>query len=102
MPQNSFIKAFWLSQNLFEALQRSVKITIYVIFNIMPFFIPSNYFTMLGTTSVNKVFTLGFFINDYKHENNFTNVPFRHSSACVIQKWLEFKRVITIKLWYIA
>ena len=22
----------------------------------------------------------------------FTNVPFRHNSACVIQKWLIFKR----------
>ena len=28
----------------------------------------------------------------------FTNVPFRHNSACVrIKKWLRFKRVITDK-----
>ena len=25
----------------------------------------------------------------------FTNVPFIHNSACVIQKWLRLKRVIS-------
>ena len=33
----------------------------------------------------------------------FTNVPFRCNSACVIEKWLRFKRVvITIRLAYIS
>ena len=33
----------------------------------------------------------------------FTNVPFKHyDSACAIQKWLRFKRVITVRLAYIA
>ena len=32
----------------------------------------------------------------------FTNVPFRHNSACVIQKWLKFKRVIIVRLAYIS
>ena len=33
----------------------------------------------------------------------FTNVSFRHNSACVIQKWLRFKRkVVTVKLAYIS
>ena len=48
---------------------------------------------MLGTGWVNKVFSLKTFRNIYlkngnKHETNvpvFTNVPFRHNSACV---WL--------------
>ena len=31
----------------------------------------------------------------------FINVPFRHNSACVIHKWLKFKRVVTVKLAYI-
>ena len=32
----------------------------------------------------------------------FTNVSFRHNSACVIQKWLKFRRVIiTVRLAYI-
>ena len=30
----------------------------------------------------------------------FTSVPFRHNSACVIQKWLRFKKVITVRLAY--
>ena len=58
---------------------------------IMPFFTSINYFRMLGTGWVNKVFSLRTFINIYlkngnKHETNvpaFTNVPFRHNSACV-------------------
>ena len=57
----------------------------------MPFFISINYFTMLGTGWVNKVFSLRTFINIYlkngnKHETNvpaLTNVPFRHNLACV-------------------
>ena len=28
----------------------------------------------------------------------FTNLPFRHNSTCVIQKWLRFKRVIMVTL----
>ena len=33
----------------------------------------------------------------------FTNVPFRHKSPYVIQKWLKFKRmVITFRLVYIS
>ena len=31
----------------------------------------------------------------------FTNVPFRHNSACVIQKWLKYRRAITLRLGYI-
>ena len=31
----------------------------------------------------------------------FTNVPFRDNSACVIQKWFRFKRVIPVRLAYI-
>ena len=30
-----------------------------------------------------------------------TNVPFKHNSACIIQKWLRFKRVIIVRLAYI-
>ena len=32
----------------------------------------------------------------------FTNVLFRHNSACVIQRWLRLKRVITVRLAYIC
>ena len=32
----------------------------------------------------------------------FTNVLFRHNSACVIQKWLTLKRIITVTLSYIS
>ena len=33
----------------------------------------------------------------------FTNVPFKHNSACVmIKKWLRFKRVTTVRLVYIS
>ena len=31
-----------------------------------------------------------------------TNVPFRHNSACVIQKWLRFKRFIIVRLAYVS
>ena len=31
----------------------------------------------------------------------FTKVPFRHNLACVIQKWLRFKKAITARLGYI-
>ena len=31
----------------------------------------------------------------------FTNVPFRHNSPCVIQKWLRFRWVITVRLAYV-
>ena len=32
----------------------------------------------------------------------FTNPPLRHGSACVIQKWLRFERVITVRLTNIS
>ena len=32
----------------------------------------------------------------------FTNVPFRHRSVLVIQKWLRLKRFITVRLAYIC
>ena len=31
----------------------------------------------------------------------FTNVPFRHNSACVVEKWLlRFERVITVHIYH--
>ena len=33
---------------------------------------------------------------------DFTNIPFRHNSACIIQQWLRFKRVITVGLAHIS
>ena len=30
------------------------------------------------------------------------NVPFRHNSVCVVQKWLRFKKFITFSLAYIS
>ena len=69
----------------------------------MSFVILSNYFRMLGTGRVNKVFSPRIFIKHLKKNGKnmklaFTNVPFRHNSPCVIQKWLRFKRVITFRL----
>ena len=32
----------------------------------------------------------------------FINVPLRHNSACIIQMWLRFKKVITVRLAYIS
>ena len=32
----------------------------------------------------------------------FTNLPFRYNSACVVQIWLRFKRVIIVRLAYIS
>ena len=32
----------------------------------------------------------------------FTNVPFRHNSACIIQKLLRIKRIIIVRLAYIS
>ena len=32
----------------------------------------------------------------------FKNVPFRHNSACIVQKWLRFKRVTIVRLAYIS
>ena len=72
----------------------------------MSFFISIYYFRMLGTGRVNKVFSQDFHKNRKKMVTNmkfaFTNVSFKHNSACVIQKWLRFKRVITVKLAYIS
>ena len=74
-----FDKNFYKSINVSKAPQGIVNI------KIMPLFISINYFRMLGTGWVNKVFSLRTFINislknSNKHE---TNVPFRHNSACV-------------------
>ena len=33
---------------------------------------------------------------------SFTNVPFRHNLAGIIQKDLKFRRVITVRLTYIS
>ena len=32
----------------------------------------------------------------------FKKMSYRHNSTCVIQKWLRFKRVITVRLAYIS
>ena len=32
----------------------------------------------------------------------FTDVSFRHNSACDIQKWVRFKKVVTVRLAYIS
>ena len=32
----------------------------------------------------------------------FTNVPFRHNSACIIQKLLRIKKIIIVRLAYIS
>ena len=63
----------------------------FVNIKIMSFFISINYFRMLGTGWVNKVFSPKTFINIYlkngnRHKTNvpaFTNVPFRPNSGCV-------------------
>ena len=34
-------------------------------------------------------------------ELTFTNVPFRHSSICAVQKWLRVKSAITVRLAYV-
>ena len=57
---------------------------------------------MLGTGQVKKDFSpkvLIYLKTGNKHETCFTNVHFRRNSACVIiNKWLRFKRVITVRL----
>ena len=85
----------------FEVPQRSMKV------KIMSFFISINYFMMLWTGRVNKAFSPTIFINISNMVTNmkfaFTNVPFKHNSACVmIKKWLRFKRVTTVRLVYIS
>ena len=60
---------------------------------------------MLGAGRFNKGFTPKIFISKKIVTNMklaYTNVPFRHNPACVIQKWLRFKRVITVRLAYIS
>ena len=60
---------------------------------------------MLGAGMVNKVFSPGISINISKNGNKLAliNVPFRHNSSFVIQKWLIFTRVvITVTLTYIS
>ena len=59
---------------------------------------------MFGAGRVNKAFSPKIFISKkmvtgMKH--TFTNVPFRHNSACAIQKWLRL-RVITVRLAHIS
>ena len=85
--------------NLSEIPQRSVEIKIDI-------FISINYFRMLGTGQVNKVFTSRIFINIKNMVTNmklsFKNVRFRHNSACIIQKWFRFKRVVIVKSGYIS
>ena len=51
---------------------------------------------------VNKVFSYIFKKIGTNMKLAFKNVPFRHNSAFVIQKWLRFKRVITVRLAYIS
>ena len=98
---NFFILTFLFGaskrRNLSEAPQRNVKT------RIISFFISINYFTMLWTEQVNKVFSPRIFISKKMVRNlklPFTNVPFRHNSACgMIKKWL---RIITVRLVYIS
>ena len=82
----------------FEAPQISVKTKIYIFY--------FNYFKMRGTGRVNNFFSDGIF-KSKKMVTNMklatTNVPFRHNSACVIQKWLRFKwMIILVRLVYIS
>ena len=91
VPQRGFMKAFRPSENLFKALQRSVKIK-FCHFSFQ-------FFSMLGIGKI-KFFLLGFSIKLITNRKlGFTNVPFRYNAVCVIQKWLRFKRVvITVRL----
>ena len=60
---------------------------------------------MLGTGRLNNNFSSRILLiskNENKHEIAFTNVPFGHDSACFIQKWLRFQRVITVRLAFIS
>ena len=61
---------------------------------------------MLRTGRINKNVSPGIFLNIYKMITNmkltFTDVTFRHNSACVIQNWLRLKRIITVRLVYIS
>ena len=72
-----------------------VKIKIYFYFN---------YFRMLATGRVNKVFYPRIFISKemiINMKRAFINVPLRHNSAFTIQKWLRFKRVVITLSFYI-
>ena len=55
---------------------------------------------MVRTRRVKNVFLLGFsYLIDDRHETSFVNVPFRHNSASImIEKWLRFKGVTTVRL----
>ena len=55
-------------------------------------FISIDHFRILGT-SIKMVTNM---------KLAFTNVPLRHSSAHVIQKWLRSKRLIIVRLEYIS
>ena len=61
----------------------------------MLFFISINNFKMLET----EIVPIKFFSRIFM-KLAFTNVPFRHNFACVIQKWIKFKRFITLILAY--
>ena len=93
---NSLFSHFFLvpqkKWNISEAPQKKSENKNYVIFHF-------NYFRMLGTGWVNKVFSPRIFINIFKKmvtnmKFAFINVHFWYISACIIQKWLRFKRVI--------
>ena len=73
----------------------------------MSFFISINYFVMLWTGQINKVFFPRIFKISLKKVTNmklaFIKVPLRHNSTCVmIKKWLRFRRVITVRSVYIS
>ena len=69
------------------------------------FFSSINYFRMLGTGRVNKVFSPRIFISKKMVTNMklaFANVSFKHNSAYFIKKWLRLKRIVTVRLAYIS
>ena len=73
---------------------------------LMSFFVSINYLGRLGQEGSIRFFLLGFLQISKEMVTNmklaFTNVLFRHNSACVIQKWLTLKRIITVTLSYIS
>ena len=90
--QKAFVKTFRPSRNLFEVSQKSLNMSsCHFLFQLIILW-------CLGQEGLKKVFLLGLLLIFKKIATNmklaFTNVRFRHNSACVIQKWLRFKRVI--------
>ena len=89
-----FAHFFLAPWNLFEAPKRVWKL------KFMSVFVSMNYFRMLGIGRLIKLFSPGIFINMWKNGNtwNLLLQMFRLDSlACVMQKWLRFKGVITVK-----